>query len=259
MANLLAYSAAGLVLWSLAGWVWQMRTRNGGYADVVWISGLGATGLFYLIAGNGEVWARVIAGGLLLVWSLRLGSHILTRVAGEPEDGRYQAMRERLGTRINLFHLFFFLGQGALAWLFALPHWVIAGYQRVDMPVLFLFGVLVGLTGIIGEAVADRQLARWRRSPDNRGKTCRRGLWRYSRHPNYFCEWLHWLGWPLMAVGAPLGGWVWLAPVLMFLFLWFVTGIPYTEKQALKSRGEDYRHYQRTTPAFFPWRPRDAD
>ena len=72
---------------------------------------------------------------------------------------------------------------------------------------------------------------------------------------NYFFEWLHWFSYPLIAVGAALAGWLWLLPVAMFLFLWFVTGIPHTEKQALKSRGDDYREYQRTTSPFIPWRP----
>ncbi|MEE4251527.1 MAG: DUF1295 domain-containing protein, partial [Alcanivoracaceae bacterium] len=81
-------------------------------------------------------------------------------------------------------------------------------------------------------------------------------LWRYSRHPNYFFEWLHWFSYPLMAIGADGAQWLWLAPLMMFLFLWFVTGIPYTERQALKSRGDDYRDYQRSTSVFIPWRPK---
>lgn len=259
MTHLLWFSAAGLALFALAGWLWQLRTCNGGYADVIWVFGLGGAGLYYLSVGDGNAWVRLAAAALLLVWSLRLGLHILVRVAGEAEDGRYRDMRERLGRRIHVFHLLFFLGQGLLAWLFSLPHWVIAQPGTGGYPVLAVAGVALGLAGIAGEAIADRQLAAWRADPRNRGRTCRAGLWRYSRHPNYFFEWLHWFAWPLLAAGAPHAGWTWLAPAVMLLFLRFLTGIPYTEKQALKSRGEDYRHYQRTTSAFIPWRPKHAD
>ena len=104
--------------------------------------------------------------------------------------------------------------------------------------------------------LADRQLSAFRMNPANRGQVCRQGMWRYSRHPNYFCEWLHWWAYVLLAVGAA-GGWLnVLGPVLMLYFLHKVTGIPPTEAQALKNRGEAYREYQRTTSIFFPWPPK---
>lgn len=253
---ILMYGAVLLLIWSLLGWWVQHRTANGGYADVVWAYGVGAVSLLYLWAGEGVWLVRLVAAVLLGFWSWRLGSYILMRVLGEAEEGRYRAMREALGQRIGLFHFFFFLGQGLLAWLFALPAFVISGHDGPVQPVWLLLGGLVGVVALIGESTADRQLAQFRDDPANHGKTCREGLWRYSRHPNYFFEWLHWFSYPLLAVGAPGAMWLWLAPLLMWLFLWFVTGIPYTERQALKSRGEDYRRYQRTTSAFFPWRPR---
>ena len=118
-----------------------------------------------------------------------------------------------------------------------------------------ILGTTVWLIAVGGESVADRQLARWRAQPDNRGKTCRAGLWRLSRHPNYFFEWIHWWAYVCLAIGTP---WVWVAlagPVVMLLFLYKITGIPYTEARALASRGEDYARYQRTTSAFIPWFP----
>jgi steroid 5-alpha reductase family enzyme len=241
----------------LLGWGWQCRTRNAGHADVIWIFGLGGTALVYLLGGDGHWMARLIAGALVLTWSLRLGVHVARRVLSEPdEDGRYQAMREAMGRRINLFHFFFFQGQGLLAWLFALPFAAIGANTGPAATVWLIAGAGVGVLALTGEALADRQLAQWRADPMNRGYTCRQGLWRYSRHPNYFFEWLHWFSYPLLAAGSPWQAWLWLAPVLMLLFLWFVTGIPYTERQALKTRGEDYREYQRTTSAFIPWRPK---
>jgi steroid 5-alpha reductase family enzyme len=255
--SLLAMTAIGLSVVCVLGWLVECYRRDATHADLIWVLGLGGAALVYLIAGNGAIMPRWIAAALIGFWTLRLGSHILRRVLGESEeDGRYRAMRERLGGSIHLFHFFFFQAQGLLAWLFALPFWVIAtNPDAVPVPALAM-GTGIGVLALTGEALADRQLAHWRAEPANRGYTCRRGLWRYSRHPNYFFEWLHWFSYPLLALGAPYWGWLWLAPVLMFLFLWFVTGIPYTERQALKSRGEDYRDYQRTTSAFIPWRPK---
>lgn len=257
MDPVLWHSAILLTLVCLMGWWRQCHTGNAGHADVIWAFGLGLTALYYLFSGDGLVVPRLLAAVLVACWAWRLGSHVWRRVRSEPEDGRYRAMREALGARANTVFLFFFLGQGLLAWLFALPFWVIAGQPGPLAGFWLLVGVAVGSLALVGEALADRQLARFRADPANRGKTCRQGLWRYSRHPNYFFEWLHWFSYPLLAMGSALAGWLWLAPLLMLLFLWFVTGIPYTEKQALKSRGEDYRDYQRTTSPFIPWRPRD--
>jgi len=110
----------------------------------------------------------------------------------------------------------------------------------------------------LGESAADRQLQRWRAEPTNRGRTCRIGLWRFSRHPNYLFEWLHWFTYPLLGLGLPQGGLLWLAPAGMFLLIRFVSGVPPTEAQALRSRGDDYRDYQRSTHPFLPlpWRLR---
>jgi steroid 5-alpha reductase family enzyme len=109
------------------------------------------------------------------------------------------------------------------------------------------------LLAMLGESAADAQLNRFRSDPANKGKTCRVGLWNYSRHPNYFCEWLVWVAYFIYALGSP-GGWMAVyAPALMYLFLTKVTGIKATEEHAVRSRGEDYREYQRTTNAFFPW------
>jgi len=106
--------------------------------------------------------------------------------------------------------------------------------------------------------MADRQLAAWREDPANAGRTCRAGLWAWSRHPNYFFEWLHWLAYPLLAVGLPLGWTVWFVPALMLLLVLKVTGIPPTERRSLERRGDDYRAYQRSTSAFIPMPPGGA-
>ena len=116
--------------------------------------------------------------------------------------------------------------------------------------------IAVWVIAIAGESIADRQLDNFRNNPSNKGQVCKDGLWYYSRHPNYFFEWLHWWTYVLFAITYPLGWLSILAPALMLFFILKVTGIPPTEKQALKSRGERYREYQRTTNAFFPWFPK---
>src|SRR5439155_26622758 len=117
-------------------------------------------------------------------------------------------------------------------------------------------GTAVWLTGLVGTAVADRQLARWRADPANRGKTARTGLWNYSRHPNYFFEWVTWCGFALVALAAPRGWIGFVTPAFLLLLLFRVTGIPATEGQALRSRGEDYARYRREVSVFVPWFPR---
>ena len=117
-------------------------------------------------------------------------------------------------------------------------------------------GVLIWTIALVGEGLSDFQLARFRQRPESKGEVCQDGFWKYSRHPNYFFEWLHWCAYVMLAITAPLGWLTILAPVAMWFFLNRVTGIPLTEIQAIKSRGEKYRRYQRTTNAFFPWFPR---
>ena len=255
ISSILTFRLVLLLLAFTVAWWIQRLAGNAGYVDVAWSVGIGVTGLSYLVVGEGELLPRLAAGVLLLVWAMRLGGHILKRVVNEKqEDGRYRAMRERLGRGAQPAFLLVFWAQAGLAWLFALPFHVIAGQPRFS-PWAMAAGVVIGLVAIWGEALADHQLARFKARDDSHGRTCRDGLWRYSRHPNYFFEWLHWFSYPLIAVGATGGVWLWGLPVMMLLFLWFVTGIPYTEKQALKSRGADYRDYQRTTSPFIPWRP----
>ncbi len=117
-------------------------------------------------------------------------------------------------------------------------------------------GALVLLTSVVGESIADRQLERFRADPANKGRVCRDGLWRYSRHPNYFFEWIHWLAYVPLTAGTGWLPYMFIAPLILVLLIVFLTGIPPTEAQSLRSRGEAYREYQRTTSAFFPWFPR---
>lgn len=238
----------------LGAWFWQQKHKNAGIVDVVWAFGMMLAGPWYAFNGSAPTKLQWILAILTLSWFLRLGLHLLSRFRSEAEDGRYQAMRKAMGQHTGLGFLIFFQLQAGFIWVLSLPFWAVA--QNTQPNWLIIFGALVlVLLALWGEATADRQLAEFRKNPTNRGLTCRSGWWRYSRHPNYFFEWLHWFAYPLLGFGGPYQYELWLAPVLMFCFLYFFTGIPYTEQQALRSRGNDYRRYQRETSVFFPWWP----
>ena len=218
--------------------------------------------LFYALASDGAVEKRVLAVIIAGTWSFRLARHLFVRLSGhDEEDGRYQAMREHWGDKADFWLFWFFMVQALVAWLFSLPAWVVANDPSAALDAWVFVGLAFWLVSLVGESIADRQLAAFKADPsnrdDNRGKVCNVGLWRYSRHPNYFFEWLHWFAYPFVAMGAPYQWVAWLGPVVMLLFLYRVSGIPYTEKQSLKSRGEAYREYQRTTSPFIPWPPKD--
>lgn len=249
-----------LALWVLmaaamgGGWLWQRRHRNAGGVDVLWTAGLGAGALLLAALGSGARAPRLLLAILGSAWSARLASHLWRRVRREGEDGRYRHLRSRWGDSPGRWLAFFQL-QALLVPLFALPFAAVAANPRSSPPWLAAACALWALS-LAGETVADAQLARFRAEPANRGRTCRDGLWRYSRHPNYFFEWLHWLTYVSLAAGSPLWALAWLGPLLMGLFLRFLSGVPWAEAQALRSRGEDYRDYQRRTPMLIPWFPR---
>lgn len=254
---LLGAAAAGALLFLLGLYLVHLRTGDAGIVDFGWSAGLGAAALFYACFGDGGAAHRLALAAVAGAWSLRLALYILRdRVLRGGEDPRYAMLRAAWGPAARRRFLGVFVIQGALVAVLSIPFLAVAQHPGPGLGALGALGVALGLGAIAGESVADRQLQRWRSRPEHRGKTCRSGLWRYSRHPNYFFEWLHW--WAYVLLAAP--GW-WraaalLGPALMFVFLHRVTGIPHAERQALRSRGDDYRAYQRETSAFVPWFPR---
>ncbi len=254
-----------LAVWGAAAvgmagvWCYCQRKRNAGYVDAAWALGIGAAVLVAAAVVPGEPARRWLVGVLAAAWAVRLGLHLWRRIHGKEEDGRYQAMRAYFGERAGLAFFVFFQMQAVFVVVFTAP--VVAAIARPGaLGWRDGLGVLIWAVALGGEALADHQLAAFKRDPGTAGQVCRRGLWRYSRHPNYFFEWVHWFTY--LVIGGALGtalGWAALAgPAVMLGFLLVVTGVPYTEKRALASKGEAYRRYQRETSAFIPWFPRES-
>jgi steroid 5-alpha reductase family enzyme len=258
--NLLSYigliwACSALVM--LAGWMWQRARSNAGIVDVIWAGALGGSAILLATWGAGAWLTRVILAVLGGVWGFRLAAHLWARVRREPEDGRYRYLRAHWqGSQLKWFGFFQF--QALLVALFALPFWVVA-QNSAARPIWLASAILIWILSVAGESLADAQLARFRARAENRGRTCQEGLWRYSRHPNYFFEWLHWFTYVALAQGSPYAWAALSGPLVMFVFLRYVSGVPFTEAQALRSRGEEYRRYQARTRMFFPWFPRRRD
>ncbi|MEP6940249.1 MAG: DUF1295 domain-containing protein, partial [Rudaea sp.] len=184
----------------LGGWLWQKRTNNAGIVDILWSVAMGASAVFYAVGGGGALLQRCLVGALGALWALRLAAHLAHRVFHEEEDGRYRYLREYWhGDQMKF--LAFFLAQALFTAIFSVPFLIAAQNQAPDWSIWQLLAMATFIGSLTGEAIADRQLARWRADSANRGRTCRAGLWRYSRHPNYFFEILHWFSYVFLAVG----------------------------------------------------------
>ena len=250
---LAGWAAVAAVMFVL--WLVQRTSRNAGIVDVAWSLATAALGTWFALTAPGLPARRLTVAVMATVWGVRLGTHLFRRVRREEEDGRYRALRAAWGVHAERRLLAFFQLQALWAVLFAVPMLAAASNAGPWRP-LDAAGTVLWLVAVAGEWAADRQLRDFRSDPRNGRRVCRRGLWRYSRHPNYFFEWLHWFAYVCLAAGSPLW-WTTLAGVVtMFYFLTRVTGIPPTEAQAIRSRGDDYRLYQQTTNAFFPGPPR---
>lgn len=252
--------ALSLSILMAIAWVVQQRTGNSGWVDTIWTFSLGLVGAgsaLWSLEGTAINTRQWLVAALVAIWSLRLGSHIAVRTAGITDDPRYAAFAKEWGVD-SPRKMFIFLqnqGFGSIPLVFAI--FVAAHFPSVALRPQDYLGALILFAGIAGEAVADAQLKRFRTDPTNKGSVCDIGLWRWSRHPNYFFEWFGWLAYPMIAI-SPNYPWGWatlLAPVFMYWILVHVTGIPPLEQQMLRSRGDRYREYQSRTSMFFPLPP----
>ena len=204
IAVAVAAGAASLVFAGL--WLVQRRTGDAGIVDVGWSLSLGAMAAFYALVLDADPLRRALVAALAGLWSVRLAAHLVARNRGRPEDGRYRRLREAWGAAAQAKLFRFFQFQAVAAVLLSLPMLSAMMSGAPAVSAWTVAGAVVALVAIAGEAAADRQLERFRADPSNRGRTCRAGWWAWSRHPNYFFEWLVWFAWPLLAAGSP---WLW--------------------------------------------------
>jgi steroid 5-alpha reductase family enzyme len=251
----------GLILVALAlsaamagAWGVGQASGRSGQVDAIWTFATGAACLAAIVLARGP-WPRaVVAGAFILVWSLRLGTYLWRR-ARHGEDPRYAALKEQWGERAALRMFGFLQIQAVASWPLVLSAYVAAAASRPSPDWRDAAAAVVFVAALAGEAVADRQMAAFKADPANKGGICEAGLWGWSRHPNYFFEWLGWLGFPLLAGGG--FGWLALAaPVWMYVLLVYVSGLPPLEEAMRRSRGPRFEDYARRVNAFWPAPPR---
>ncbi|CAI8357391.1 MAG: Uncharacterised protein [Opitutia bacterium UBA7350] len=226
--------------------------------DLVWSLGIlfGSWSLaFYM--GIEQARAGIVLAAVSF-WGIRLSLHLFNdRILPRREDPRYANLKARWKSQSPRNFLFLFLLQIPLAGIFLVPLGV-ALTNPTPFGICDVLAFVLALLALGGEALADHQLKAFRSKPDNLGEVCREGLWRYSRHPNYFFEWLYWWVYVLLSIGSALFIWSFIGPLIMYLFLRYITGIPPAEYSSLKRRGKAYADYQKCTSPFFPWKPRNG-
>jgi steroid 5-alpha reductase family enzyme len=245
-----AWGVSALIM--LLMWILQYRSKNAGIVDVAWSFLTPLVGVWLILAddvANGLRQYIIII--LALIWGFRLGSYLFYRVTNEIEDGRYRYMRESSGKYAQPVMFIFFQVQATWTLLFALPFWAASQNAEPGIVLLDAIGITVWILAIAGEWISDRQLAKFKAKTNDRSKVCNVGLWKYSRHPNYFFEWLHWWAYVCLGYGSDVWWLTWTGLIVMYVFITRITGVPYTEQQSLRSKGDAYREYQATTSMFF--------
>jgi steroid 5-alpha reductase family enzyme len=241
--------------------LWMIGRRIDNYAvvDVGWSYSFALVALLYLFLGQDFTARALLITAAVVLWSLRLGTHLyLNRIKGRPEEGRYQRLRQIWADNLEFKFLIFFQMQALSVVVLSLPFLLVALDPSGSLGIVEIAAITLGVIAIGGEGVADQQLHRFISKPENKGKVCKQGLWRYSRHPNYFFESLIWVAFALLAVKSQFGWLAFLSPLIIWFLIIRVTGIPPTEAQSLRGKGDAYRQYQRETSAFFPLPPKQV-
>jgi steroid 5-alpha reductase family enzyme len=240
-----------ILLMAITTWLLSAWKRDVSIVDSLWSLMLLAAGITYIATADTFNTRSELILVLLIIWALRLSIYVTWRNWGEAEDHRYQEIREKYSPHFALKSLgIIFIFQALIAWIISLPLWSALTSTQTSLHVIDLIAIALWLTGMTFETVADWQLARFKANPNNNGRVMNHGLWRYSRHPNYFGEALIWWSFYLFAVSA--GAWWTLpAPLLMNWLLLKFSGVVMTEQSILKRRPA-YKQYIEITNAFIP-------
>jgi steroid 5-alpha reductase family enzyme len=256
---LLIVIAFWLSLTMAGAWAVQRVTGLSGWIDTIWSFAVGVGGIIAALFAHGDFDRRIAILVIVATWALRLASHIGSRTRKAGEDPRYAQFIEEWGESAP-WRLFFFLQIQALAAFILVLAVHMAATNEAPFPrILDLVGIIIAVMALAGEAIADLQLSRFRKTPQAKTEVCETGLWRYSRHPNYFFEWVFWCCWFLFTASPSMASWLaLLAPLLMYWLLVHVSGIPPLEDHMLRSRGQKFSALQQRVNAFFPG-PRRPD
>lgn len=247
--------AALIILFTLV-WLIQLRTRNAAIIDAVWSMSFPLMTAIYFVLIIGYPPRQWMVLGVVCLWGFRLGLYLLFRTLGHAEDVRYTALREEWGDQQDRRMLSFYYKQAVAAVILSIPFILMMINTTPWITAFEIAGAIICVTGVVGESIADQQLKQFKSVAENKGKIMRSGLWAWSRHPNYFFEWLVWVGFFVMSLSSAWGWTSIFGMLLMYYLLTKRTGIGYTEKQMLKSRGEAFVNYQREVSAFFPRPPK---
>lgn len=235
-------------------WVFYCFNKNASVVDLGWTASFILAVWAFFILGDGYLPRRIVIAAMVTIWAGRLLWHLIGRFRPSVEDPRYTSLLQTWGKKhLDLKVLTMFIFQGLIALTLSFTFLIISLNTRATWSYWELGGFFVWFFGAWGETIADNQKNEFRSHPENAGKICKEGLWRYSRHPNYFFEWIVWIGFFLFALGSPMGWLAIFAPAIMLYLLLYVTGVPVAETQALKAKGDAYREYQETTSTFIPW------
>ena len=239
-------------------WLVSLQLRNSSIVDIFWGAGFVlTTWVYFALTPHGYVGRRLLISLLVTIWGLRLSLYILWRNWGKPEDFRYQKWRSEAGAKWWWFSFFkAFLLQGVLMWIISAPLLAAQiGSTPASLTSLDFLAVLVWAYGFYFEAMGDLQLARFKAHPANKGQVMNSGVWRYTRHPNYFGDATQWCAYYLIAASASGGFWTIFSPIIMTTLLLRVSGVALLEKSLTETRPV-YKEYIETTSAFIPWLPR---
>lgn len=238
-------------------WTFTIKWKRAGIVDTVWSFSLGLTAPLWVILnyneGNGTRNMLLIA--ITTIWSLRLGLHLYSRIKREKEDARYATLIKKWGSSWKIKMLGFFQIQAIASLILSSTFWTVSS-NSTDIHIFDYIACLIAIIAILGESLADKQLEHYRSKESGTKGVCKTGLWKYSRHPNYFFEWLFWVSFIFLSLGHMHFYISFIAPIAIYYFLTKASGIPHAERQSLAKRGMEYRKYQQETSAFFPWFPR---
>ncbi len=256
MGDVMLASAVAILILMVSTWIVSVIIHNASIVDIVWGLGFVVVAWVGRIVGDGNDARQWLITLLTTLWGLRLAGYLAWRNTGHGEDFRYRSMRKRWGSRFPVVSLVTVFGlQGTLMWIVSLGVQLGQADATPDLGVLALIGVLVYAVGLFFEVIGDAQLTKFKADPNSAGKVMDKGLWRYTRHPNYFGDACVWWGLALIAAETGGGAWGLIGAAVMSFFLRRVSGVTMLER-SLKKRREGYAEYIARTSPFLPRPPK---